>query len=138
MRVSIDIVFYKNELFRISVHVLRTIELDALEIFKAVVDCGGVTKAAAQLLEPRLFPRTQGYPRYLRSISSSICAKSPIETLAKGVGSFRGDYAKRKKLYAPVDIPRGDVQRNQRMCPSTGHKKRGCQANKQRKKLALI
>ena len=49
MRVSIDTVFYKNELLRTSVHVLRTIELDALEIFKAVVDCGGVTRAAAQL-----------------------------------------------------------------------------------------
>ena len=32
-----------------SVHVLRTIELQALEIFKAVVDCGGVTRADAQL-----------------------------------------------------------------------------------------
>jgi hypothetical protein len=30
-----------------SVHVLRTIELDALQIFKAVVDCG-VTRAAAR------------------------------------------------------------------------------------------
>jgi DNA-binding transcriptional LysR family regulator len=48
-RVSIDIVFHKSELLRMSVHVLRTIELQALEIFKAVVDCGGVTKAAAQL-----------------------------------------------------------------------------------------
>jgi hypothetical protein len=95
LRVSIETVFYKNELLRMSVHVLRTIELDTLEIFKAVVDCGGVTRAAAQLLEPRLFPRTQGYPRYLRSISSSICAKSPIETLAKRVGSFIAEWAKR-------------------------------------------
>ena len=49
VRVSIDTGFYKNELLRMSVHVLRTIELQALEIFKAVVDCGGVTRAAAQL-----------------------------------------------------------------------------------------
>src|SRR6202050_4022598 len=48
-RVSFDIVFHKSELLRMSVHVLRTIELQALEIFKAVVDCGGVTRAAAQL-----------------------------------------------------------------------------------------
>ena len=47
--VSIDTVFYKIELLRMPVHVLRTIELQALEIFKAVVDCGGVTRAAAQL-----------------------------------------------------------------------------------------
>ena len=49
VRVSIDIAFYKNELLRMSVSVLRTIELDALQIFKAVVDFGGVTRAAAQL-----------------------------------------------------------------------------------------
>src|ERR1700719_679788 len=49
VRVSIDTAFYKSELLRMSVHVLRTIELQALEIFKAVVDCGGVTRAAAQL-----------------------------------------------------------------------------------------
>jgi hypothetical protein len=49
VRVSIDIVLYKSELLRMSVHVWRTIELDALQIFKAVVDCGGVTRAAAQL-----------------------------------------------------------------------------------------
>jgi len=49
VRVSIDIVLYKSELLRMSVHVLRTIELDALQIFKGVVDCGGVTRAAAQL-----------------------------------------------------------------------------------------
>src|SRR5260221_852452 len=49
LRVSIDTAFYKAELLRMSVHVLRTIELGALEIFKAVVDCGGVTRAAAQL-----------------------------------------------------------------------------------------
>jgi hypothetical protein len=49
VRVSIDIVFYKSELLRMSVSVLRTIELDALQIFKAVVDFGGVTRAAAQL-----------------------------------------------------------------------------------------
>ena len=48
-RASIDIAFYKNELLRMPVSVLRTIELDALQIFKAVVDFGGVTKAAAQL-----------------------------------------------------------------------------------------
>jgi hypothetical protein len=45
VRVSIDTAFYKSELLRMSVHVLRTIELQALEIFKAVVDCGGVTRA---------------------------------------------------------------------------------------------
>jgi DNA-binding transcriptional LysR family regulator len=49
VRVSIDIVFFKNELLRMSVSVLRTIELDALQIFKAVVDFGGVTRAAAHL-----------------------------------------------------------------------------------------
>src|SRR5215469_11707352 len=49
VRVSIDIVFFKNELLRIPVSVLRTIELDALQIFKAVVDFGGVTRAAAHL-----------------------------------------------------------------------------------------
>jgi DNA-binding transcriptional LysR family regulator len=37
------------ELLRMSVSVLRTIELDALQIFKAVVDFGGVTRAAAHL-----------------------------------------------------------------------------------------
>jgi hypothetical protein len=49
VRVSIDTAFYKIELLRMPVHLLRTIELRALEIFKAVVDCGGVTRAAAQL-----------------------------------------------------------------------------------------
>ena len=49
VRISIDTAFYKSELLRMSVSVLRTIELEALEIFKAVVDCGGVTRAAAQL-----------------------------------------------------------------------------------------
>src|ERR1700722_8856524 len=49
VRVSIDTAFYKSELIRMSVHVLRTIELEALQIFKAVVDFGGVTRAAAQL-----------------------------------------------------------------------------------------
>jgi DNA-binding transcriptional LysR family regulator len=49
VRVSIAIVLYKSELLRMSVHVLRTIELQALQIFKAVVDFGGVTRAAAQL-----------------------------------------------------------------------------------------
>src|SRR6266852_718342 len=49
MRVSIDTAFYKSELLRMSVHVWRTIELDALQIFKAVVDFGGVTRAAAHL-----------------------------------------------------------------------------------------
>jgi hypothetical protein len=49
VRISIDTAFDKNELLRMSVPVLRTIELGALEIFKAVVDCGGVTRAAAQL-----------------------------------------------------------------------------------------
>ena len=48
-RASIDIAFDKNELLRMSVSVLRTIELDTLQIFKAVVDFGGVTRAAAQL-----------------------------------------------------------------------------------------
>jgi DNA-binding transcriptional LysR family regulator len=49
VRVSVDIPFCKNELLRMSVRVLRTIELEALQIFKAVVDYGGVTRAAAQL-----------------------------------------------------------------------------------------
>src|SRR6201997_275477 len=49
MRVAVDITFFKNELFRMSVPLLRTIELDALQIFKAVVDFGGVTRAAAHL-----------------------------------------------------------------------------------------
>jgi len=44
VRVSIDIVFFKNELLRMSVSVLRTIELEALQIFKALVDFGGVTR----------------------------------------------------------------------------------------------
>ena len=56
--------------------------------------------------------------------SEASCPESKVAM------TMRGDYAKRKKLYAPVDIPRGDVQRNQRRCPSTGRKKRGCQANK--------
>ena len=34
-----------------SVRVLRTIELEALQIFKAVVDFGGVTRAAAHFAE---------------------------------------------------------------------------------------
>ena len=49
MRVSVDITFFKNELLRMSVLLLRTIDLEALQIFKAVVDFGGVTRAAAQL-----------------------------------------------------------------------------------------
>jgi hypothetical protein len=49
MRVSVDIIFFKNELLRMYVRVLRTIELEALQIFKAVVDYGGVTRAATQL-----------------------------------------------------------------------------------------
>src|SRR6201984_881935 len=49
MRVSVDITFFKNELLRMSVALLRTIELDALQISKAVVDFGGVTRAAEQL-----------------------------------------------------------------------------------------
>src|ERR1700740_3275098 len=49
LRVSIDTAFYKIELLRMSVSVLRTIELDALQIFKAVADFGGVTRAAAHL-----------------------------------------------------------------------------------------
>ena len=49
LRVSIDTAFYKIELLRMPVHLLRTIELEALQIFKAVVDFGGVTRAAAQL-----------------------------------------------------------------------------------------
>ena len=47
--VSIDIVFFENEFLRMSVPVSRTIDLDALQIFKAVVDFGGVTRAAEQL-----------------------------------------------------------------------------------------
>jgi hypothetical protein len=35
-KVSIDIVFFKNEFLRMSVPLLRTIDLDALQIFKAV------------------------------------------------------------------------------------------------------
>ena len=49
MRVSVNITFFKNELLRMAVPLLRTIDLDALQIFKAVVDFGGVTRAAAQL-----------------------------------------------------------------------------------------
>lgn len=49
VRVSVDVSFLKNELLRMSIRALRTIDLDALQIFKAVVDCGGVTRAAAQL-----------------------------------------------------------------------------------------
>src|SRR5712672_4167838 len=49
MRVSVDITFFKIDLLRMPVHLLRTIELEALQIFKAVVDFGGVTRAAAQL-----------------------------------------------------------------------------------------
>ena len=45
-----------------------------------------------------------------------------------------GDYAKRKKLYANLEIPRGDVQRNQRMCPPTVRKKKGIRINKQLEK----
>jgi hypothetical protein len=53
--VSIDIVFFKNEFLRMPVSVLRTIELEALQIFEAVVDYGaGVTRAAAQLFSAEL------------------------------------------------------------------------------------
>ena len=45
-RVSVDIGFFKNELLRMSVRVLRTIELEALQIFKAVVDYGRVASRA--------------------------------------------------------------------------------------------
>lgn len=47
--ISIDIYFSKSELLRIPFLVLRTIELETLPIFKAGLDCGGVTRAAAQL-----------------------------------------------------------------------------------------
>jgi phospholipid N-methyltransferase len=58
VRVSIDIVFFKNELLRMSVSVLRTIELEALQIFKAVVDFGGKRVAAVLSRVPmRSFPR---------------------------------------------------------------------------------
>src|SRR5260221_8957886 len=36
----------------------------------------------------------------------------------------RVHYAKRKKSYANLESPKGDVQRNQRMCPLTGRKKK--------------
>src|SRR6202045_4452560 len=49
IRVSIDVAFDKSELLRMSIHVLRTIELQALEILKAVADCGVVIRGAAQL-----------------------------------------------------------------------------------------
>jgi DNA-binding transcriptional LysR family regulator len=49
LRVSVDIKFFNNEVLWMSVLFLRTIELEALQIFKAVVDYGGVTRAAAQL-----------------------------------------------------------------------------------------
>jgi hypothetical protein len=49
LRVSVDITFFQIELLRMYVLVVRTIELEALQIFKAVVDYGGVTRAAAQL-----------------------------------------------------------------------------------------
>src|SRR5258708_21558044 len=48
-KVSIDIVFFKNEFLRMSVPLSRTMDLDALQMVKAVVDFGGVTRAAAQL-----------------------------------------------------------------------------------------
>jgi len=36
MRVSVDITFFKNELLRMSVPFLRTIDLDALQIYGQV------------------------------------------------------------------------------------------------------
>src|SRR5260370_9509026 len=49
MRVSVDITFFKNEFLRMSVPLLRKIDLDALKILKGVVDFGGLTRASAQL-----------------------------------------------------------------------------------------
>jgi Bacterial regulatory helix-turn-helix protein, lysR family len=87
VRVSIDIVFDKSELLRMSVHVLRTIELDALQIFKAVVDCGGVTRAAAQLhrvpsnITTRLKRLEEGLGTKARTLSDRIPDSGPSRSL---------------------------------------------------------
>ena len=87
VRVSIDIVLYKSELLRMSVHVLRTIELDALQIFKAVVDCGGVTRAAAQLhhvpsnITTRLKQLEEGLGTKARTLSDRIPDSGPPRSL---------------------------------------------------------
>jgi hypothetical protein len=52
VRVSIDIVFFKNELLRMSVSVLRTIELEALQIFKAVLTDQSPGFYRARLIAP--------------------------------------------------------------------------------------
>jgi hypothetical protein len=76
VRVSIDIVFFKNELFRMSVSVLRTIELEALQIFKAVVDFGG-KRVTGGALEG---PNAEFSPRFT-SAKSQFCLRACLKRL---------------------------------------------------------
>ncbi len=75
LRVSIDIAFYKNELLRMSVHVLRTIELGALEIFKAV------WQEQARPPNARLPPTGSKHTRNLLALCLRWCESSPDQTL---------------------------------------------------------
>jgi len=49
-------------------------------------------------------------------------------------GDLRFNFLDYEARCANLEIPRGDVQRNQRMCPQTGRKKKGYQINKQLEK----
>src|SRR5258708_10451032 len=68
MRVSVDITFFKNEFLRMSVPLLRTIDLDALQIFKAV------SPRFAPMSPPR---RAVSFPLHLSSEQTSFVPSVP-------------------------------------------------------------
>ena len=78
-----------------SVPLLRTIDLDALQIFKAVVDFGGVTKAAAQL----------------HRVPSNVTTR--LKQLEEGLGTKLFHRHSRKLLLSSEDLlrPKSKLQR---------------------------